>query len=102
MVRAFLHRPDAGDRHGKNKVPCCVAKDSMLRRSYAENAYLKSLFFHKYRLILVSERWPKADRFRAEMRLKIPPVNWGHDRLQVPVTLAPPKRSFQRGMTSRL
>jgi hypothetical protein len=51
MVFAFLHRPDADDRQSRDKLSCCVATDAVLRRSYAENAYLKSLFFRKYRAI---------------------------------------------------
>src|SRR5882757_9976091 len=39
-----------------NMVSCCAATDIMLRCSYAENAYRKSLIIHKIRAILGGSR----------------------------------------------
>ena len=66
----------------------------MLRRRYAKNAYLKSLLLHKDQAIRRTDWRRKTTRILAEMPRSRPTYT--------PVALAPPKRSFQRGMTSRL
>src|SRR6516162_6256555 len=79
---------------GKNKVPWCAAAGAMLRRRYAKNAYLKSLVLHKDQAIRRANGRRETARIWAEMRRSRPTY--------APVALAPPKRSFQRGITSRL
>jgi hypothetical protein len=66
----------------------------MLRRSYAKYAYLKSLLLHKDQAIRPA---PTAGETSADFGRNEPPRP-----TYAPAALAPPKRSFQRGMTSRL
>jgi hypothetical protein len=66
----------------------------MLRRSYAKFAYLKSLVLHKDQAIRAARQHAKTSLILGRNE---PP-----DRPHAPAALAPPKRSFQRGMTSRL
>jgi hypothetical protein len=48
MIFAFLPGQTPGNLvTTEHKVPWCVAAGAVLRRRYAEYAYLKSLFLHK-------------------------------------------------------
>src|SRR5262245_35922997 len=81
--------------HDVSKVPWCVALDTMLRRSYAKYAYLKSLALHKDQVIRPADGETKTARiWGSNVPLPMGPY--------APAALAPPKRSFQRGMTSWL
>src|SRR6516225_6808893 len=50
-----------------NRVPCCVASDTMLRRSYAKYAYLKSLVLHKDQAIRAANPGAKTSPIWAQM-----------------------------------
>src|SRR5215831_7333324 len=53
--------------HDVNKVPWCVALDTMLRRSYAKYAYLKSLVLHKDKAIRAANPGAKTSPIWAQM-----------------------------------
>src|SRR5262249_567779 len=72
--------------HDVSKVPWCVALDTMLRRSYAKYAYLKSLVLHKDQVIRPADGETKTARiWGSNVPLPMGPY--------APAALAPPKRS---------
>ena len=68
----------------------------MLRRSNAENAYLKSLFGNKL------DRAAGLSLLAPQNGSCVMPLRGTASVPYEALMLAPPKRSFQRGMTSRL
>src|SRR5215471_2827154 len=74
--------------HGAlQQVPCCAADMQKMH-------ILSHWFFTKIKRFVAPNGRRKTARILAEMRRSRPTY--------APVALAPPKRSFQRGMTSRL